>query len=184
MNREPNAREPFVRVSKRGVAIPMWKAFGIRGIALAASLVICSILIYGIVKLNPLKVFAAMFEGAFGTNKRMWVMIRDMMMLLCISVGLAPAFKMRFWNIGAEGQILVGGIASAACMIYLGKTISTIPLMIIMLVFGTKKLKNIGADLGGAVRGFKEGVKEGSAEPGAPGQQDAKTIDVDAKPKA
>lgn len=137
MNREPNAREPFVRVSKRGVAIPMWKAFGIRGIALAASLVICSILIYGIVKLNPLKVFAAMFEGAFGTNKRMWVMIRDMMMLLCISVGLAPAFKMRFWNIGAEGQILVGGIASAACMIYLGKTISTIPLMIIMLVFST-----------------------------------------------
>jgi len=115
----------------------MWKAFGIRGIALVASLVICSILIYGIVKLNPLKVFAAMFEGAFGTNKRMWVMIRDMMMLLCISVGLAPAFKMRFWNIGAEGQILVGGIASAACMIYLGKTISTIPLMIIMLVFST-----------------------------------------------
>ncbi len=59
-----------------------------------------------------------------------------------------------------------------------------IVLVIIMLVFGTKKLKNIGADLGGAVRGFKEGVKEGSAEPGAPGQQDAKTIDVDAKPKA
>jgi sec-independent protein translocase protein TatA len=59
-----------------------------------------------------------------------------------------------------------------------------IVLVIIMLVFGTKKLKNIGADLGGAVRGFKEGVKEGSAEPAPPGQQDAKTIDVDAKPKA
>jgi len=56
-----------------------------------------------------------------------------------------------------------------------------IVLVIIMLVFGTKKLKNIGADLGGAVKGFKEGVKDGSAENAA--TQDAKTIDVDAKPK-
>ena len=56
-----------------------------------------------------------------------------------------------------------------------------IVLVIIMLVFGTKKLKNIGADLGGAVKGFKEGVKEGSAED--PTSRDAKTIDVDAKPR-
>jgi len=59
-----------------------------------------------------------------------------------------------------------------------------IVLVIIMLVFGTKKLRNIGADLGGAVKGFKEGVKEGSADTPPAGQQDAKTIDVDAKPKA
>jgi sec-independent protein translocase protein TatA len=58
-----------------------------------------------------------------------------------------------------------------------------IVLVIIMLVFGTKKLKNIGADLGGAVKGFKEGVKEGSAS-SPESSQDAKTIDVDAKPKA
>ena len=57
-----------------------------------------------------------------------------------------------------------------------------IVLVIIMLVFGTKKLKNIGADLGGAVKGFKEGVKEGSADTTT--SPDAKTIDVDAKPKA
>jgi sec-independent protein translocase protein TatA len=55
-----------------------------------------------------------------------------------------------------------------------------IVLVIIMLVFGTKKLKNIGADLGSAVKGFKEGVKEGSADTPT---QEAKTIDVDAKPK-
>ena len=58
-----------------------------------------------------------------------------------------------------------------------------IVLLIVVLVFGTKKLKNIGADLGGAVKGFKEGVKEGSA-PDSPASQDAKTIDVDAKPKS
>jgi sec-independent protein translocase protein TatA len=61
-----------------------------------------------------------------------------------------------------------------------------IVLVIIMLVFGTKKLRNIGSDLGGAVRGFKEGVKEGtekaSVAPDAPSAT-AKTIDVDAKTK-
>ena len=59
-----------------------------------------------------------------------------------------------------------------------------IVLVIIMLVFGTKKLRNIGTDLGGAVKGFKDGVKEGSAGGPDAAQPDAKTIDVDAKPKA
>jgi sec-independent protein translocase protein TatA len=58
-----------------------------------------------------------------------------------------------------------------------------IVLVIIMLVFGTKKLRNIGSDLGGAVKGFKEGIKEGAS--GAPSDaQASKTIDVDAKPKS
>ena len=134
MKDELKCTEPFLRVSKRGVAIPLRKAILIRVLALLAALVICAIIIFAIVKLNPLKVYVAMFDGAFGTNKRMWVTIRDTMMLLCISVGLAPAFKMRFWNIGAEGQVLMGGIASAACMIWLSKSVPTVPLMLIMLV--------------------------------------------------
>ncbi|HMN82223.1 MAG TPA: Sec-independent protein translocase subunit TatA [Burkholderiaceae bacterium] len=61
-----------------------------------------------------------------------------------------------------------------------------IVLVIIMLVFGTKKLRNIGSDLGGAVKGFKEGVKEGSSGAPSPSdtQQSAKTIDVQAKEKS
>ncbi|MCO5122037.1 MAG: Sec-independent protein translocase subunit TatA [Burkholderiaceae bacterium] len=60
-----------------------------------------------------------------------------------------------------------------------------IVLVIIMLVFGTKKLKNIGSDLGGAVRGFKEGVKEGAADQAGneSSSNTAKTIDVEAKEK-
>jgi sec-independent protein translocase protein TatA len=65
-------------------------------------------------------------------------------------------------------------------------------LLIVVLVFGTKKLKNIGTDLGSAVKGFKDGVKDGgsSAEP-APAPQvnvtkanDANTVDVEAKTKS
>jgi len=135
-NNESTVKEPFFLVSKRGVAIPFWKSMGIRVIALASALIICAIVIYAIVEMNPLKVYGAMFEGAFSTNKRMWVTIRDMMMLLCIAIGLAPAFKMRFWNIGAEGQVLAGAVISAACMIYMSKYMGTVPLLFVMFVMG------------------------------------------------
>ena len=69
-----------------------------------------------------------------------------------------------------------------------------IVLLIVVLVFGTKKLKNIGSDLGGAVKGFKDGVKDGAAsasDPAAPTAQvgsskvvDANTVDVEAKTKS
>lgn len=58
-----------------------------------------------------------------------------------------------------------------------------IVLVIVMLVFGTKKLRNIGTDLGGAVKGFKEGMKEGTADakPDEPAQQVGHTIEGEAK---
>ena len=68
-----------------------------------------------------------------------------------------------------------------------------IVLVIVVLVFGTKKLKNIGSDLGGAVKGFKDGMKDGgaSADAASPTQQvtaqktaDANTVDVEAKTKS
>lgn len=67
-----------------------------------------------------------------------------------------------------------------------------IVLVIVLLVFGTKKLKNLGSDLGGAVKGFKDGMKDGaSSDPAAPNQQvsankaqDPNTVDVDAKTKS
>jgi sec-independent protein translocase protein TatA len=68
-----------------------------------------------------------------------------------------------------------------------------IVLLIVVLVFGTKKLKNIGSDLGGAVKGFKDGMRDGSASSDAtpPPQQvtaststDANTVDVEAKTKS
>jgi len=70
-----------------------------------------------------------------------------------------------------------------------------IVLLVVVLIFGTKKLKNIGSDLGGAVKGFKDGMREGSADapaaPGVPPQQvtaskanDPNTVDVDAKTKS
>ncbi|MDO9234613.1 MAG: Sec-independent protein translocase subunit TatA [Aquabacterium sp.] len=71
-----------------------------------------------------------------------------------------------------------------------------IVLVIVVMVFGTKKLKNVGSDLGSAVKGFKDGMKDGNAPetpetPAAPAQQmtnatrnDANTVDVEAKSKS
>ena len=68
-----------------------------------------------------------------------------------------------------------------------------IVLVIVLLIFGTKKLRNMGADLGGAVKGFKDGMKTGSesgSDPLPPSQQvgsskakDGNTVDVEAKDK-
>ena len=125
--------DPFVRIVKR-TRFSKGQAWIVRLIAIFASLVVCAGLIYAIVGLNPLDVYASMFRGAFGTENRVWYTVRDTMMLLCIGVGLAPAFKMRFWNLGAEGQILVGGIATAACMIYLAPVLPTWLLFVVMVL--------------------------------------------------
>lgn len=127
------AKEPFVRIAKRD-GMSMWRGWLVRLIALVLALMVCAVLIYAMVKLNPLKVYGAMWEGAFGSTKRSWVTLRDTMMMLCIGIGLAPAFKMRFWNIGAEGQILVGGIATAAVMIYCGRLMPTWALLLVSVV--------------------------------------------------
>jgi len=58
-----------------------------------------------------------------------------------------------------------------------------IVLVIVMLIFGTKKLRNIGADLGGAVRGFKDGMREGGEKPGEAPQVTGKTVDGEVKAK-
>ena len=129
-------REPVIHISKRAGTGAAGMGIGgkilIRAVAVVLSLLISGLLIYWITKLNPIKVYEEMFSGVFGTKRKFWAFLREALLLLCIAVGLAPAYKMRFWNIGAEGQILVGGIASAACMIYLGS--SGIPSNLLLLI--------------------------------------------------
>jgi len=65
-------------------------------------------------------------------------------------------------------------------------------LVIVMLIFGTKKLRNVGADLGGAVRGFKDGMREsgeksgsaGSKDSGAAAQVTGKTVEGEVREKS
>ena len=102
-------------------------------IAIVAALLVSAIFIFFVTKLDPISVYTSMFKGAFGTARRSWITIRDTCLLLMISVSLAPAFRMRFWNCGAEGQILIGGLTTAALMIYYGDKVNTWLLLLIMM---------------------------------------------------
>lgn len=126
-----HSHEPLIHIAKRD-GLVWWKNWLIRLCGVVLALIVSALFIYSISKLNPVKVYGAMWDGAFGTSKRAWVTVRDTAFLLCIGIGLAPAFMMRFWNIGAEGQILVGGCATAAVMIYCGNTMPTWVMLVIM----------------------------------------------------
>ncbi len=116
--------EPLIHIVKRD-GMAWWRAWAIRLISAVMALLVCALFIYGLTKLNPIKVYGAMWEGAFGSPRRAWITARDTAILLCIGVGLAPAFMMRFWNVGAEGQVLMGGCATAAVLIYGGSALPT-----------------------------------------------------------
>ena len=126
-------KEPAVRMIKRDT-ISTAKAWGIRLAAVALSLIVAGLVIVAITKQNPIQVYLGIIDGAVGSSRRVWVTIRETLVLLCIAIGLTPAFKMKFWNIGAEGQILMGGMATAALMIYAGDAMPNWLLLILIFV--------------------------------------------------
>ena len=134
MTKEKNfLREPLFHITKRD-AIVWWKAWIIRAAAIIFGLVIGAFVIYGLTGCNPLKVFSALFDGTFGTKHRMWFTFQQTAMLLCVALAVTPAFKMRFWNIGAEGQVLVGALAAVACVFYIEDAIPNWLLLVIMVL--------------------------------------------------
>ena len=141
-------REPLFHIVKRDT-LPWYRAWGIRALAIVLALLLCALITTLCTHLNPLKVFATMFSGAFGTPRKMWILGQNLAILLCISLAVTPAFKMRFWNIGAEGQVLIGCLATAACMICLGGKIPNGLLIVIMIV------ASVAA---GALWGFLPGI--------------------------
>lgn len=127
-----NVHEPLFHIVKRDGVI-WWKAWLIRIAAVALALVFSAAVTIILTKENPVEVYATMFRGAFGTTRRVWGLLQSLAMLLCVALAVTPAFKMRFWNIGAEGQVLVGGLASAACMILLGNKLPSSLLLIVII---------------------------------------------------
>lgn len=125
-------KAPLFHIVKRS-DISRGKAIGIRAAAIVLSLLLCGILFGLLAKKSPLAFYSEMINGAFGTPRRIWTLIYKLSMLLLIAVAVTPAFKMKFWNIGAEGQTLFAGLACAAVMFYLGGKIPNPVLWIIMI---------------------------------------------------
>lgn len=126
-------KTPLFHIVKRG-SIPWYGSWGIRGGAILAALIVCGIITSVVTGENPIQVYAAIFKGSFGTSRKLWVLLQNIAMLLCVSIAVTPAFKMRFWNIGGEGQALVGALAAAACMICLRDVMPNWAVIVCMVV--------------------------------------------------
>ena len=127
------AQGPLVHIVKRG-ALPWYSAWGIRGAAILAALIACGVITSLVTGENPVQVYVSIFNGSFGTSRKVWVLLQNISMLLCVSIAVTPAFKMRFWNIGGEGQALAGALASAACMICLRDVMPNWAVIVCMVV--------------------------------------------------
>ncbi|MBE6679910.1 MAG: ABC transporter permease [Ruminococcaceae bacterium] len=144
MARQEKKHEPLFHIVKRG-SIVWWKSWVIRALAVVAALAFSGVVSVLITGENPFDIYITMFKGAFGSSHRIWNLLQGIAMLLCVSLAVTPAFKMRFWNIGAEGQALIGGFVAAACMLKLTGVIPNWLMIPVML---------IGSMLAGAIWGL------------------------------
>ena len=139
-----NKKGSLFHISKRD-ALPLPKALLIRGGILLLALVFCGLITTLLTGQDPIAVYRTILKGAFGSSRRIGVTFRNVAVLLGISLAVTPAFKMRFWNIGAEGQTLIGCLATTTCMILLGGKVPHALLIVISLA---------AALLAGAIWGF------------------------------
>lgn len=128
-----NKKEPFFHIVKRD-ALPWYQAVGIRAVAIVLALVLCGILTTITTGIDPIEVYKSIFAGAFGTERKTWITLQNIAILLLIALALTPAFKMKFWNIGGEGQVLIGGLTAGACMICLGDKLPNAALILCMVL--------------------------------------------------
>ena len=128
-----NFRFKNYHIVKRAT-ITMKKAVLIRVITIVSSLLFCSILATLMIGADPIEFIRALFFGVFGSKGRIWSFAKGTAVLLMIALAITPAFKMRFWNIGAEGQTLIGALASVGMIMAFGDTLPTALLLPVMLV--------------------------------------------------
>lgn len=129
-----SGKTPLIRLAKRdGMA-----GAGQWGIRIAA--ILLALVVGGLVILlsgnNPIQGYAIIVEGALGKTSGIRQTVKNFIPLLGTALAIAPCFKMRFWNIGAEGQVLAGGLAAAACMICLGDKLPNGLLIVLIVIAG------------------------------------------------
>lgn len=139
-NNSNKTKEPLIHITKRPFMNP-WKSLGIRVIAIVLALIVSGIVAFFLIerlRANPGKIlnfYEAFIKGSFSSSGMAWKYFKNVAILLGIALAITPAFKMRFWNIGAEGQVLVGILGS----ITISRYFTFLPnwlLLILMLLAG------------------------------------------------
>ena len=130
---DTKVREPLFHITKRD-NISTKKSILIRVIAVFFSLLLLCIVCAIVGGEGIDVVLGALFDGAFGSERKIWILLQDTALLLGVSLALIPAFKMKFWNLGGNGQILISCLMAVVCMKFFGGKIPDWSVWIIMAV--------------------------------------------------
>ncbi len=129
--------EPLFHLTKRAT-IPQWKAWLIRLAAIVLGLAVCGLVAYLLSdrlregKKTLEDFYYCFIKGSFGSKRKMWKFFKNAAVLQCISLAVTPAFRMRFWNTGAEGQTLMGVWGAIAVAFYFGGKVPEWALLVMM----------------------------------------------------
>ncbi len=118
-------KEPLFHVVKRD-DMPAWKEWSVRVVTIIIGLIVVGLFSMLVTGKSFFETYEIMYSGVFGKlfegyTTMLWKYLQEIAILLCLALALTPAFKMKFWNCGAEGQALMGGLASIFCMIQFGE---------------------------------------------------------------
>lgn len=139
-------KEPLIRVVKK-TEISFAKTVGLSLLAFTLALVAGGIFILAIGK-NPIEIYGSIIQGAWRSPIAIKGTIKIAIPLLITSLGITPAFQMKFWNIGAEGQIIMGGIFAT----YFALFFNNLPhFLLILLMFAAGM---IGGGLWGLIPAY------------------------------
>ena len=127
-------KEPLVRIAKRD-DIPRAKAWIIRIAAVLLALITGGLIILFLGH-NPIEVYGEMVNSSLGKARGFRETVKKIIPLLGCALAIAPAFKMKFWNIGAEGQLLAGAIASSYFALFWYDKLPRPALLIVMCIAG------------------------------------------------
>jgi|GEM_PF-5928 len=150
----PVVSQPLIRLVKRDNS-GLVRQIIIYGVTILTSLILGSIMLSLIGGTDPFTVIGNLFKGTFGTQRRVQVLFRDFALLLGVSAAIVPAFRMKFWNLGANGQILMGGVAAMFVMHNFGRVndIGQFP-RILLIVVGSVSMGAIWAAIPAIFKAF------------------------------
>lgn len=132
MEKTKEKKDPLFHIVKRD-NVKTSKLIGIKTTAIVLALVVSSILLAITLGCNPFTFIGSLFTGTFASYS-LWDALKEIAILLSLGLALLPAFKMKFWNTGADGQALIGALAAYMCLYFMHDKMPDPLLAIISLV--------------------------------------------------
>ena len=132
MEKSKKTKDPLFHIVKRD-NVKTSKLIGIKTTAIVCALLVSSVLLAITLHCNPFSFISSLFTGTFASYS-LWDALKEIAVLLSLGLALLPAFKMKFWNTGADGQALIAALAAYMCIYFMHGKVPDVLLMFISLI--------------------------------------------------